>query len=170
MNDNTNSDTLDLAKGHLDRFTQKQLQFWNYLYKNSPEIIPIQRSQIDPKEISSLLPFIWMANLIFDDSNRLIDVEPRLMGTHVVNLYGERTHEQLLTSSNEKALKNLFPANIERLTNALELMLKTNEPVFGEVEPMSDEKDFISIKGLMIPACLNSEQIDLVVGFNEGIT
>lgn len=138
------------------------------MYKHAKNIGPVQRSIIDPFKIPDLLPNIWMADLLFDDNRQLIDMRPRLMGTKIVALYGERTNENIISGTGEKALKTKFPNNYKRLQMALDLMLKINKPVFGEAENFSPQRNYLSIKGLMVPAYRNSDTVNLVVGLNEG--
>lgn len=157
------------AEQNLPNFTDKQLAFWSFLYGEKQNVGPVQRAAIDPFKIADLLPYIWMADLIFNRHGSLVDMRPRLMGTKIVELYGERTNENIISNTDKKGLKNTHPNNFNRLNKALTLMLKINKPVFGQAKSFSTRLSFLSIKGLMIPAYRNSKTVNLVVGLNEGI-
>ncbi|MBL4601403.1 MAG: hypothetical protein JKY84_01525 [Emcibacteraceae bacterium] len=151
------------AKENLETFTEKQQLFWNCFYDGKTDIGPIDRSMIDPLKMKSLLPSIWMGDLIFDDDQKLVNVFVRLLGTNIANLYGELTNSNLMSDDGENSYQRNFAGSYQRFLKSLDLLLETKQPVIVNADFVSNRKKYISSKGLLIPVCNNSSKINMVI-------
>lgn len=101
------------------------------------------RADVVPSELADLLPNVVLINAIRDDKGTIVDAILALMGTTVVEFYGEFTGKSIF--------EHPAPQVAERI---LKSMLETEarrKPVVAEAFQLSDEKSYLRVRILYVP-------------------
>lgn len=155
------------AESKKDLFSPNQKLFWDRLFENKDTTTPLQRDDFKPEDFTSLLPFIWLGDLIFNEVGALIDVKVRVMGTKVSAIMGEHTNEKLITENNEKSYQANMKESHERFITLINEMYNQKIPIYSSVNYFEEGKEHIHTKGMMIPMCKNGNVVNMVLGYIE---
>lgn len=159
---------VDLAENKIGSLSAQQKILWDDFFAiyNSDNIL--QKKDIDPILLKQFLPNLWMADLIFDESGALKDVEVRLMGTKVASIFGERTGNHVLSEKHPNAFAQELNVSTQQVIDVANLLLHEKRPVVSletRLSPTSKEK--LNATALMFAVRNNSEHINMVLGHTE---
>lgn len=163
----SNQFILGPASEYKDRFTPSQKAFWDKLFSNSPENQPINRNAFAPMNFVEFLPRIWMADLISDEDGKLHDIEVRLFGTKLAEVYGERTNQRLFTNDSESGLKTEMELTFERTMVMVHEMYDKNTAMYSDVSFLEKKKQHLNATALLFPMCKNSDTVNMLFGYVE---
>lgn len=131
---------------------QTLLEYWTL--KKGDRTFP-SRSDINPSDLKSILPNIFIFTLVMKDG-KIEDVVASLLGTAVVDLYGESSGQ----SVNEAQDIEVGP----RVFLMCEEALARREPVANQVNVLTPERPHISVSSLYCPLSSNGTDIDKIIG------
>lgn len=131
---------------------QTLLNYWTL--KKGDRIFP-SRKDINPSDLVSILPNIFIFTLVMKDGI-LVDVTATLLGTAVVDLYGESTGD---------SVKNAQDVEVgERVLSMCQEALERREPVANQVNVLTPDRPHISVSSLYCPLSTNGTDIDKIIG------
>ena len=111
-----------------------------------------KRADIKPGEMKDLLPGICFFAPVYGETGELEDVRLPLMGTNVVDFYGE------LTGKTVRAHPN--PEVSSRIIATVAKVLENRCPTFAESRVASDGHERLAIMALYVPMSEDGETID----------
>jgi len=163
---NTSKFLIKNAFDNLGKLSTRQREIWDLFYINKTDVLPLNKTQIDPVILAKYLSQIWMADLIVEDG-KLIDMKYRLIGTKLTPVYGERTGECVFTDDSPQSLKNSMPISFDRLEKLLNFIIKEKVPIHTATTVFEKNKEYLKATGLVFPVFNNSEEINMVFGYVE---
>jgi len=113
------------------------------------------RKDINPSDIVTILPNIFIFSLIIKDG-KIEDVIASLLGTALVDLYGEATGQSVTTAQDPEVGKRVFLMCDEALIR--------REPVANQVNVLTPDRPHISVSSLYCPLSSNGKDIDKIIG------
>jgi hypothetical protein len=125
--------------------------YWTRL--RGPRIAPALR-EIDPREISQLLPWIWLADVVDDGE----DFGFRLGGERIIEYVGRRLSGARL---------NFFRGQpfFETMRDAFKLCVETKAPVVrGPTRSTLEARNYQDMQVLLLPLSANGETITQLFG------
>lgn len=131
---------------------QTLLNYWSL--KKGEKALP-SRKDMSPRDLISVLPHIFIFDLVVKDGI-LEDALVSLMGTALVDLYGETTGE----SVNKKLDFDVG----ERIYHMCQEAINRGEPVANQVNVMTEDRPHISVSTLYCPLSSNGTDIDKIIG------
>lgn len=108
-----------------------------------------------------------MADLIFDEDGKLHDIEVRLFGTKLAEVYGERTNQRLFTNDSESGLKTEMELTFERTMVMVHEMYDKNTAMYSDVSFLEKKKQHLNATALLFPMCKNSDTVNMLFGYVE---
>ncbi|NVJ96930.1 MAG: PAS domain-containing protein [Alphaproteobacteria bacterium] len=110
------------------------------------------RTDISPRELTDLLPNVVMLTVVRDDAGAICDAVLTLMGTSVVEFYGEY--------SGRSIFEHPAPQVGERIMMSMRESERRRAPVVGEAYQLSEEKNHLRVTILYVPLEEESGQIE----------
>ena len=120
------------------------------------------RRDLIPRELISILPYISLLNIVTDKDGELLDMEFRLVGTSLVNLYGEWTGRKVQSDNSETSLKKTYPDTYKRLIDMASGVLQHRRAVMTSSQQMSEDRSYLKITNISIPLSSNGTDIDII--------
>jgi len=111
-----------------------------------------ERSDVSPVELKDKLPNICVMVPIYDASGALSDVIIKLIGTTLVDFYGEMTGKSIF--------KHPAPEVAERIFISVERCIKERAPVAAEAFSLSKAKSYLQVTALYVPLSSDGKTID----------
>ena len=113
------------------------------------------RSDIDPAEITALLPHVVLIDVLRDSDFGPLDFRYRLMGTaieaHLANRY---------TGQRMSGIPHQQPPG--RLWSNFETVVTTRQPLITQVPYIGPHKDFLAAQDLITPLSSNGSSVDML--------
>ena len=131
---------------------QTLLKYW--ASKRGDRVFP-SRKDINPVDLKEILPNVFIFELIMQE-RKLVDVKATLLGTAVVNLYGESTGD----SVNNAQDKEVGP----RVLSMCQKCIDAKGPMANQVNVLTPDRPHISVSSLYCPLSSNGTDIDKIIG------
>jgi len=162
-----NNYTLVPAKENKHLFTPTQKLFWDKLFGDDDSDTTLNRADFNPKEFSTFLPNIWMAELLVDENSQLADIRMTLVGTKVAKVYGEITNQLIIEDESENSLKYKMKDTYKRFIMLSHELLEKDIPFYTHVEYLEENKNYVTATALTFPMCKNSPKTNMILGYVE---
>ena len=112
----------------------------------------LKRSDISPRDLKAMLPDICFFVPVWGEAGQLEDVYFPLMGTNVVNFYGELTGKTVSAHPNEDVSRRII-ATVART-------LETRRATLAESEVLFAGHETSAIRALYVPMSEDGKKID----------
>ncbi|WP_286829010.1 MULTISPECIES: PAS domain-containing protein [Kordiimonas] len=110
------------------------------------------RADIEPGQLRDILPDVCIMTPEFDPAGVLEDVKVRLMGTNVVNFYGEMTGKSIFIHPSSEVADRIF--------KSAAFCLERRKPVLVQAYTLSEEKNYLRVSVMYVPLSENNRDID----------
>lgn len=110
------------------------------------------RADIEPGKLKDVLPDVCIMTPDFDPAGVLDDITVRLMGTNVVNFYGELTGKSIFTHPSPEIADRIFKSAV--------FCLERRKPVVVQAFTLSEEKNHLKVSVIYVPLSENNKDID----------
>lgn len=162
-----NNYTLVPAKESKHLFTPTQKLFWDKLFGEDDTDTRLDRADFNPKEFTSFLPNIWMAELLVNENNQLVNLKMTLVGTKLAKVYGELTNQLIFDNNSSNSMKLQMESTYYRLMMLSHELFEKNIPLYSRVEYLEENKNYVTATGLTFPMCKNSPNTNMMLGYVE---
>lgn len=158
---------LELVADDLSGLTCDQTAIMKYFNLKTQGKRFASRADINPSEISSYIPYVFLFDVEVDDEGNLIEMKIRLLGTKLAEFYGEQTGKTFIDDKSETSLQKTLPDTQSRLERSVRMVLKHRKPIRSHAQQVSDEKDYVQVKVIMVPLSDNGTDINKIFGYTE---
>lgn len=131
---------------------QTLLNYW--ASKRGDRLFP-SRKDINPTDLKEILPNLFIFELIMQEG-QLVDVKVALLGTAVVDLYGESTGDSVKSAQD----KEVGP----RVLSMCQKCIDAKGPMANQVNVLTPNRPHISVSSLYCPLSSNGTDIDKIIG------
>jgi hypothetical protein len=155
------------AVDNLHLLTKQQTKLWNLYYPDGMAPHLLQKSDINPSKMVSALPNIWMFDLLFDDAGTVSEMNIRLHGTKLDEIYGSAVGDHYIVADYEEKMRK---GEEEENARTIEICLKLAElqiPLIVYINQLSGDLSHLGEMNLIFPVCNNSDRVNLVFGHTE---
>ena len=155
------------AEDNLDLLTDQQLVLWGLFYgkPKSPNSVP--KSAIDPTKMIAQLPNIWMFDIVYDGQGKVIEINTKLQGTGLDEIYGSAVDDNLVLEDFATEMSMDKEDEDVRTINLVLELVKIKKPLIGMVKQLSGKLSHLSERNLVIPVSNQGEKIDVIFGHTE---
>lgn len=141
-----------LGLDHATALLRNGYEYWNAKRGDRP--MPARRD-IDPAEITALLPHVVLIDVLRDSDFGPLDFRYRLMGTAI-----EGHLEGRYTGHRMSEIPHQQPPG--RLWSNFETVVKTREPLITRVPYIGPHKDFLAAQDLITPLSSDGSNVDML--------
>ncbi|HLT77666.1 MAG TPA: PAS domain-containing protein [Ferrovibrio sp.] len=120
------------------------------------------RRDIDPLEITALLPHVVLLDVLHDSDFGPLDFRYRVMGTAV-----EAKLSQRYTGLRMSEIAHQRPPG--RLWSNFETVVRTGQPLVTQVPYIGPHKDFLAAQDLITPLSSDGSRVDMLFNFVDFI-
>lgn len=136
-------------------------QFAEYLASKTPSGRLPGRQHIVPSEIPDLLPFLAIYDVI-REANGNLRYRVRLLGTHVVELFGE--------DPTGRFMDEFLPASrTEEVVERYHEVVQSKEPRYYADELVREGRKHVRFQRAAFPLARNGEEVDMMVLIRIGM-
>ncbi len=121
------------------------------------------RADLNPSDITRMLPMIALHELVYDDKGRLGDFRVRLLGTRMVFYYGERTGE---TYFSLRKTPELIPS-ADRIFQSLATVAKEKQPALCSSSFQDGRKKWLNAVSMYIPLSTEGENVNMAISYAD---
>lgn len=136
-------------------------RFAEYLASKAPPGRLPGRQHIIPSEITDLLPFLAMYDVI-REANGNLRFRARLVGTHAVELFGEDPTGKFLDEF-------VVPERVEQVVKRYGQVVLTKEPAYHAGKLVRGGRDHVRYHRAAFPLARDGEVVDMLVVVRVGI-
>lgn len=131
---------------------QTLLNYWTS--KRGDRLFP-SRKEINPMDLKEVLPNIFVFELVMQEGH-LVDVKAVLLGTAVVDLYGESTGDSVNSAQDIE----VGP----RVLSMCQKCIEAQGPMANQVNVLTPGRPHISVSSIYCPLSSNGTDIDKIIG------
>ncbi len=135
--------------------------FYDYWRRKCPPGGLPSRRALDPAEMTQFLPCVTLLDVEQAGARRRFRV--RLMGTHLVDLFGEDVTGQYLDETSASGGRD------REILSRLEAIIETGRPAYGVAPVSRPNRDYIQYEHLTLPLASDGRAIDMLFGIRCGL-
>lgn len=128
--------------------------------KRKPGRLP-GRQDIDPAEMKPFLEYVILFDVV-REPGRPYRFRQRLLGTHLVELFGRDTTGHFIDESSA-------PSHYDPVLRRLAAVVDTHQPAFGIYYPPTPHLDFLEYEHLTLPLATDGSLVDMLFGVRCGL-
>lgn len=122
----------------------------------------LSRKDINPAELTKFLPCVTLIDLEFDETGELNDMCLRLVGTALVDFYGEWTGKKVMSDDSKTGVKNTFPETHMRIIKLGYVSLEKRKPFMFYAKEVSPSHEHLKLNNLVVPLSNDDENINML--------